>query len=43
MTAAIARHRLQPVVDRVFSFAELHAALEYLSSGQHFGKICVRI
>lgn len=43
MSAAIARHRLQPVVDRVFSFAELHAALEYLSSGQHFGKICVRI
>jgi len=43
MSAAIARHRLQPVVDRVFSFAELHAALDYLSSGQHFGKICVSI
>lgn len=43
MSAAITRHRLQPVVDRVFSFAELHAALDYLSSGQHFGKICVGI
>jgi hypothetical protein len=29
-------------VDRVFAFAELRGALEYLSSGKHFGKICIR-
>ncbi len=43
MTAAIARHAMQPVVDRVFPFAALHEALDYLASGQHFGKICLSV
>lgn len=43
MTAAIAQHRLQPVVDRVFAFDEIHAALGYLKSGQHFGKVCLTV
>lgn len=42
MTRAIAQHRLNPVVDRVFPFDELRAALDYLASGTHFGKVCVR-
>jgi NADPH:quinone reductase-like Zn-dependent oxidoreductase len=42
MARAISRHKMRPVVDRVFAFAELHAALDYLESGQHFGKICIR-
>lgn len=42
MLRAIEQHRLKPVVDRVFSFAELRAALDYLASGAHFGKICLR-
>ncbi len=42
MNRAIAEHRLQPVVDRVFEFEQLRAALDYLASGAHFGKICIR-
>lgn len=43
MLRAVEQHRLQPVVDRVFAFDELRAALDYLASGAHFGKICLRI
>lgn len=43
MLRAVEQHRLQPVVDRAFAFDELRAALEYLASGAHFGKICLRI
>ena len=39
---ALELHRLKPVVDRVFPFDELKAALAYLKSGAHFGKICIR-
>ena len=42
MTRAIAQHRLRPVIDRVFAFAELRAALDHLAAGAHFGKICIR-
>jgi NADPH:quinone reductase-like Zn-dependent oxidoreductase len=43
MLRAIAQHALRPVVDRVFGFAELRAALDALAGGAHFGKICIRI
>jgi len=43
MLQTIAEQRLRPVVDRVFKFEELRAALDYLASGAHFGKICLRI
>lgn len=43
MLRAVEQHRLQPVVDRVFAFDALRAALDYLASGAHFGKICLRI
>ena len=39
---AIALNRLKPVVDRVFAFDELRAALDHLASGAHFGKVCIR-
>jgi NADPH:quinone reductase-like Zn-dependent oxidoreductase len=42
MTRAIAQHRLNPVVGRVFAFEELPAALDYLASATHFGKVCIR-
>lgn len=42
MARAIDQHRLQPVVDRVFPFEALREALDYLASGTHFGKICLR-
>lgn len=43
MNAFIARHKLKPVVDRVFGFAEAPAAFEYLESGRHFGKVVIRL
>jgi NADPH:quinone reductase-like Zn-dependent oxidoreductase len=43
MNRAIELHRLVPVVDRVFKFEELPAALRYMESGAHFGKIVVRV
>jgi NADPH:quinone reductase-like Zn-dependent oxidoreductase len=36
-------HRLRPVVDRVFPFAEAPRAFEHLASGAHFGKVVVEI
>jgi NADPH:quinone reductase-like Zn-dependent oxidoreductase len=42
MNRAIALHRLRPVVDRVFPFAEAREALRYMESGKHFGKIVLR-
>jgi NADPH:quinone reductase-like Zn-dependent oxidoreductase len=43
MNRAIALHKLRPVVDRVFAFAEIREALRHMESGGHFGKICIRI
>jgi NADPH:quinone reductase-like Zn-dependent oxidoreductase len=43
MSRALVRHRLKPVIDRVFPFAESVEAFRYLMSGQHFGKIVIRI
>ena len=34
---------VRPVVDRVFGFEEGREALEYLFSGQHFGKVVVKV
>jgi NADPH:quinone reductase-like Zn-dependent oxidoreductase len=42
MNRAIALHQLRPVVDRVFPFEEIAAALRHLESGAHFGKVCLR-
>jgi NADPH:quinone reductase-like Zn-dependent oxidoreductase len=42
LVRALELHRLKPVVDRVFPFDELKAALAYLKSGAHFGKVCIR-
>lgn len=42
MNLAITLQRMRPVVDRVFGFEEIGAALTYLQSGAHFGKIVIR-
>jgi NADPH:quinone reductase-like Zn-dependent oxidoreductase len=42
MNRAISLHKLRPVVDKVFPFQEARQALEYMQSGAHFGKICLR-
>jgi NADPH:quinone reductase-like Zn-dependent oxidoreductase len=40
---ALAASRIEPVIDKVFGFAEARAAYERLASGEHFGKIVVRV
>jgi NADPH:quinone reductase-like Zn-dependent oxidoreductase len=42
MLRAVEQHRLRPIVDRVFGFEDLHSALDYLATGAHIGKICIR-
>lgn len=34
---------LEPVIDRVFDFAEAPAAYRHLASGAHFGKVVIRL
>lgn len=41
MNRAIALHKLQPVVDKVFPFTEAVGALKHLESGAHFGKVVI--
>lgn len=43
MNRALALAQLRPVIDRTFSFDQLPAALDYMQTGAHFGKIVVRI
>ncbi|RKT13675.1 NADPH:quinone reductase-like Zn-dependent oxidoreductase [Paraburkholderia sp. RAU2J] len=39
----VSTHQIRPVVDHVFGFDDAPAAYKYLESGQHFGKVVVRI
>ncbi|GGG65329.1 zinc-dependent alcohol dehydrogenase family protein [Paenibacillus radicis (ex Gao et al. 2016)] len=41
MNAAIKHHRLNPVIDSVYPFTQAIQALQHLSSGSYFGKICI--
>jgi len=43
MMRAMALHRIRPVVDRVFPLDELAQGIDYLASGQHFGKVAIEI
>jgi NADPH:quinone reductase-like Zn-dependent oxidoreductase len=43
MTRAIAIHRVRPVIDRVFPFDEVPAALSYYAAGKPFGKVVIRV
>nr|WP_246544305.1 NAD(P)-dependent alcohol dehydrogenase [Novosphingobium profundi] len=40
---AMVANDFAPVIDKVFPFAEMPAALEYLKSGGHQGKVLVRV
>jgi NADPH:quinone reductase-like Zn-dependent oxidoreductase len=42
MLASIAAVKLKPVVDKVFAFAEMPKAYQYLDSAEHIGKVVVR-
>ena len=43
MNRVIEHHRIKPVVDRVFGFAEAREALEWLAGRRHFGKVVIRV
>ncbi len=42
MLAAVTRHRIEPVVSEVFSFAEAARAFEQMERGEQFGKIVLK-
>lgn len=42
MNSAIAMHKLKPVVDRIFSFAEAKQAFYHKQTGTDFGKVIIR-
>ena len=37
------RHKIRPIVDKVFEFSEAKEAFSYLDSQQHFGKVVIRV
>ena len=41
LNAFVDAHRLKPVVDRVFDFADAAAAYAYQSSAELFGKVAI--
>ena len=43
LNRAVALHRTQPVIDRVFEFTDAPGAYRYQQSGRHFGKIVISI
>ena len=42
MNHCITEHRIEPIIDRTFAFAEIEKAFAYLESDAHFGKIVIR-
>jgi len=42
MNEFLSKSRIEPVIDRVFSFEQADAAFEYLYSAKHFGKVVVK-
>lgn len=42
MNRAVSVNKLKPVIDSVFEFDEVSAALKHMKSGSHFGKIVIR-
>lgn len=43
LVRALDATRIEPVIDRVFPFADARAAYEHLASGTHFGKVVIRL
>ena len=43
MNAFITRHRLRPIIDRVFTLEDAPAAYEYMASESHLGKIVITL
>lgn len=43
MNQAFSVNQIRPVIDRVFNFNQSAEALDYLQSGQHFGKVVIKL
>ena len=43
MNRAIEYHQMRPIIDKTFGFDEAEVAFNYLKSGSHFGKVCIRV
>jgi NADPH:quinone reductase-like Zn-dependent oxidoreductase len=43
LVRALENSTIDPVIDRVFAFAETRRAYEYLASGAHFGKVVITL
>lgn len=43
MTAFIERHRLHPVIDRVFTLEQAPQAFAHYLAGANFGKVVIRL
>ena len=41
--AALEQNRIHPIIDRIFNFEQVKEAYAYLQSGQHFGKVVIRL
>jgi NADPH:quinone reductase-like Zn-dependent oxidoreductase len=41
LNRVLAQHQIEPVIDRIFDFAETPDAFRYFQEGRHFGKVCV--
>ncbi|KAF8761237.1 oxidoreductase [Rhizoctonia solani] len=43
LDAFVAKHKIKPVIDRVFGWTEVIEAFDYQISGSHFGKVVIKI
>jgi NADPH:quinone reductase-like Zn-dependent oxidoreductase len=43
MNAFIGKHKIKPVIDKTFAFEQAQAAVDYLESGSHFGKVVIKL
>lgn len=43
MCKAIEYFKMKPVVDKIFNFDDAPSAFEYMNSGSHFGKVCIKM
>jgi NADPH:quinone reductase-like Zn-dependent oxidoreductase len=43
MNRAVAANAIEPVIDKVFGFADVQAAYRHMAAGAHFGKIVIRV
>jgi NADPH:quinone reductase-like Zn-dependent oxidoreductase len=43
LNAFVDKHKLKPVIDRVFDFKDAQAAYDLMQSGNFFGKIVIKL